>query len=207
MYVPKWCMSTIPHSGTRYVRDAFEAAGEQIGSTRKLKSYREKQYDFMWGHLDTGHEEWMTKVDQNMPDIRHFVVARNPIHMLCTHYHTISSNHPEKRIRRCNVVRNNLALYTRIQADYLATHDPYIHMVEDPLRSLGNWAGVELKDNGPRYSRPNDLREAVNARDADLCFQTIRYSNLWDWFTTTHSRNIAPLYRDQLGYDFWWYNG
>jgi len=41
----------------------------------------------------------------------------------------------------------------------------------------------------------------------DLIFQTIRYSNLWEWFITEHSANIAPLYRDKLGYDFWWYNG
>ncbi len=161
----------------------------------------------MWGHCDTAHRDWMHTARLRWPDMFQFLVVRNPIHTLCTHYGDASSRNPHRRIKKCYKVRNELDLYLRIQEDYIIEHKPYIHKVEDSIVSLGIWLGADLQKGGARHSRPNDLREAVDARDADRCFRTIGYSDLWEWFTTTHSRNLAPLYRDQLGYDFWWYNG
>jgi hypothetical protein len=102
---------------------------------------------------------------------------------------------------------NNLDLYRRVQEGHIARFDPHIHRVEDPIQAIGDWAGVELAADGNRHSRPNDLREAVEARDLDKVADIINYGTLFEWFVTTHSANIAPLYRDRLGYDFWWYNG
>jgi hypothetical protein len=200
-------MSTTPHSGTRYVRDAFVNAGYKEVSTRSVKAYNLESYPLMWGHFDAYHDAWMDKVEKIMPDTRHFVVVRDPIKTLCTHFHNNTRLKAEKHVRKNNIIVNNLDLYRRVQEGYIARFDPYIHRVEDPITSLGDWAGVELKDDGNRHSRPNDLREAVEARDLDKVADIINYGTLFEWFVTTHSANIAPLYRDQLGYDFWWYNG
>jgi hypothetical protein len=187
-------MSTTPHSGTRYVRDAFVNAGYKEVSTRTVRAYNLESYPLMWGHFDAYHDAWMDKVEKIMPDTRHFVVVNTRLKA-------------EKHVRKNNIIVNNLDLYRRVQEGYIARFDPYIHRVEDPITSLGDWAGVELKDDGNRHSRPNDLREAVEARDLDKVADIINYGTLFEWFVTTHSANIAPLYRDQLGYDFWWYNG
>lgn len=102
---------------------------------------------------------------------------------------------------------NSLDLYRRIQEIYIERFDPHIHKVEDPIATLGDWAGVELKEGSDRYSVLTELHQAVDDHDSDRIRQTIEYGGLWEWFITEYSANIAPLYRDKLGYDFWWYNG
>jgi len=105
-------------------------------------------------------------------------------------------------------IGNSLDLYRRIQEDYIEQYDPYIHKVEDPIFTLGHWAGVALKQGSERHSQGDTpIRQAVADRNLDTIFNIVRYSNLMDWFINEHSANLAPLYRDQLGYDFWWYNG
>jgi hypothetical protein len=171
----------------------------------RLKTYRDDSFDLAYYHFDTGHEAWTATVEKEMPNARHFVVVRDPIMSLCTFYKNTSRRDAHKQVNKVSIIQNNMALYRMVQTGYLETHDPYIHRVEDPIATLGDWAGVQLRDDGNRHSQPNDLREAVLARDLDKVADIINYGTLFEWFVTTHSANIAPLYRDQLGYDFWWY--
>ena len=206
-HAPRWCLTTTPHSGTRYVRDAFINAGLKTTTQRTTKYHIEGQSDFIWGHCERTHPNWMEIVHETWPDIRDFLVVRDPIHNLCTHMADIEGTGEGNRPTALRQIGDQLDLYRRIQGEFVELYNPHIHKVEDPIASLGDWAGIELKHHEKSHHRPNRLRAAVDARDMDLIFQTIRYSNLWEWFITEHSANIAPLYRDQLGYDFWWYNG
>jgi len=104
-------------------------------------------------------------------------------------------------------IQNNLDLYRRIQDTFVERFNPYIHKVEDPIEQLGKGVGIELVDHGKRHTRFNRLRQAVDDRDMPRIAEIIQYGTLWEWFITEHSANLAPLYRDQLGYDFWWQNG
>jgi len=210
---PRWVESTVPHSGTCYIRDSILAAGCSVGleegqnqiRTTKMRGPFPEESHLIWGHFDTTHEQWMTKARKDWPDMRHFVVVRNPIHTLCTHYGRINSNPgvplSVRDSRRGDIIKNLDGFY-RVQDEYIKRVSPHIHRVEDPIASLGDWLGIDLVEGGDRHSQPNDLREAVDARDADQCSQIA--GPVWDWFTRELSGRIAPLYRDRLGYDFWW---
>jgi hypothetical protein len=171
-----------------------------------MKAYNETSYNLAWGHLDATFEPWGDQMAKYWPNIPHFTVVRDPIQTLCTHFHNNTRLTPEKQIRKLHVIKNNLELYRRVQVDYLARFKPYIHKVEDPIEQLSEWAGVVLQP-GETHSRPNDLRAAVLSRDLDAVADTLNYTDLFEWFITQYSASLAPLYRDQLGYDFWWHNG
>ena len=206
-YAPKWSMSTTPHSGTRYVRDSFLDAGYVAQSTRRTRNHIDEKSDLMWGHCTVGHENWTELVTKTWPSVRHFLVVRDPIATLATTFRTQVPNYPGDIPTALRHIGNSLDLYRRIQQHYIDTHSPYIHKVEDSIVQLGEWAGVELKEGSFRHSVPSPLQQAVVDRDMDTIADTINYGTLWEWFITEHSANLAPLYRDQLGYDFWWYNG
>jgi len=207
-YAPRWSMSTTPHSGTRYVRDSFIDAGFHAQSTRRTKNHIDEKSDLIWGHCTLGHENWSAKITETWPTTRHFLVVRDPLHNFCTHYRTQLPNLPNDEPQALRNIGNSLDLYRRIQQYHIDHHDPYIHRVEDPIRSLGNWAGVELNEGSYSHTGgPTPLRAAIDNRDMDAIADIIYYGTLWQWFITEHSANLAPLYRDQLGYDFWWYNG
>jgi len=209
MYSPRWCLSTTPHSGTRYVRNTFVDAGYVALSQRKTKYHIDGKTDLIWGHCDRGHENWMDKVEETWPNVRHLLVVRDPMANLATHWKVhaarMSASEVSHTLRH---IGNSLDLYRRIQETYIERFDPYIHPVENPIAMLGHWAGIELKEGSTRHSQGDTpIVRAVADRDLDAIFDIVRYSNLMEWFITEHSANIAPLYRDQLGYDFWWYNG
>lgn len=206
---PRWALSTIPHSGTRYVRDSFIDAGYTAAAKRKTKYMIDGKVDLMWGHCERGHENWMEEVRECWPDMRHFIVVRDPLHTLCTHFRSQSSPSQDtgRQAHAMRLLGNSLDLYRRIQETYIERFDPHIHKVEDPIATLGDWAGVELKEGSDRYSNPTELQQAADDRDLDHMLQIMPYGSLLEWFITEYSANIAPLYRDKLGYDFWWYNG
>jgi len=195
-------MSTVPHSGTRYIRDSISEEGYSVV---KVRGPHPEETDLIWGHFDSTNEDWMVRIQPLFPDLRHFVVVRNPIHTLCTHYaDTNSILGVSNKVRdrgRDEIIGRMYRFYT-IQDAYIKQYSPYIHRVEDPIASLGDWLGIGLKGTGGRYSRPNELREAVNSRDVDQCFQIA--GPVWEWFVQECSDRIAPLYRDKLGYDYWW---
>ncbi len=217
MSKPRWVMSTVPSSGTRYIRDSIKAAKCSVGyeegqyqydppiKITKVRGPYPEESDLIWGHFDTCHEIWMAKAQKDWPHLRHFVVVRNPIHTLCTRYRDTSS-HPGVSTLICAARRDaiieKLDLQYRVQLEYIRRVSPYIHRVEDPIASLGIWLGIGLREGGDRFTQPNDLREAVNSRDADRCFRIA--GPVWEWFTQTLSGRLATLYRDRLGYDFWW---
>ncbi len=159
----------------------------------------------MWGHMDHGFESWSLKYHKWWPGLTEFIVTRDPIATLGTFWRTYNEydKHGQQRLGQ-NMV-NDLGKYVLYQNRFVAAHRPYVHRVEDPIQSLGNWAGVELKSGGNRHSGKTVLREAIEARDVGtIC--SLMPVKFWDWFTTSHSANMVPLYRDTWGYDFWWYN-
>lgn len=200
---PRWSMSTVPHSGTRYICDSILRAGYSVPEVIADAAWKG---DLMWSHFDEAHKRWTETVRKNWPNLQHFVVVRNPIHTLCSHYKVPCESHHAYARLRDDIIKN-LGLYYRVQDGYIKRFNPYIHRVEDPIASLGDWLAVDLGGDGERFSRPNpsrdDLREAVNARDVDRCFQIA--GPVFEWFIQELSPRIAPLYRDKLGYDFWWH--
>ena len=205
-YAPRWNMVTTPHSGTRYVRDSFIDAGYVAQSTRRTKNHIDEKSDLMWGHCDRGHENWIEVVKETWPDCHHLLVVRDPIATLATTFRTQIPNSPGDIPTALRHIGDSLELHRRIQQHYIDNHSPHIHRVEDPIASLGDWAGVELKEGSERHSVPSPLQQAVVDRDLDRIFDIVKYGDLMEWFITEHSANLAPLYRDQLGYDFWWQN-
>jgi len=202
IHSPRWCLTTTPHSGTRYIRDAFINAGYVAGHQRRTKYHIDGKTDLLWGHCDVGHGGWMETVAVAWPLVQHLLVLRDPIHNLCTHFGEV-----ENEPHAMRHIKNSLDLYRRIQETYIEQMTPYFHCVEDPLDHLSCWAGIELKPHGERHSRPNALRQAIDDHDLDRALSIMPYGGLLDWFINEHSANIAPLYRDKLGYDFWWQNG
>lgn len=214
-YCPKFNLTTTPHSGTRYVRDSFIDAGWKTTTQRATRYHIDLPSDFIWGHCERGHPTWMQTVHEQWPDIRDLLVVRDPLYTLVTHWHvqsvtTVKSQRALESPVHTHALRqigNNLDMYRRHQEDYIDLYGPHIHKVEDPIEQLGDWADIELKDGSERWSHSYDLKTAVDDRDLDRIFDIIKYSDLMEWFVTEHSANLAPLYRDQWGYDFWWYNG
>lgn len=188
--MPRWNMTTVPNSGTRYICDSVSEAGYSF--IRRDHKIEEAGYDLLWGHFDGGHKNWMKRRD-DWPDLRDFVLVRNPVHTLCTRLEVL---------RRCDADTSDLGLFYKTQDAYIKRFNPHIHRVENTISALGEWLGIELKEGGQRFSEPNDLREAVNAQDADRCLQIA--GSVWEWFTQTLSPRIEPLYKDRWGYDFWW---
>ncbi|KKN76113.1 hypothetical protein LCGC14_0373080 [marine sediment metagenome] len=204
---PRWQMWTVPHSGTRYVRDSFVNAGYSITHGYAIRGNR----DLLSAHFGHLFESTYPMYSEWYPGLSAFVVTRDPLAVLGTHWQRLGDGETPPP----PPLSNDLGKFAQIQNGFIAENNPHIHKVEDPIERLGEWAGIDLRPGSDRHSDRrrgdhrrigrNVIREAIQARDADAICSLISVE-CWDWFTTSYSALIAPLYRDRLGYDFWWYD-
>jgi hypothetical protein len=183
----KWAVLTVMHSGTRYVITAFKNAG--------YTTTDEDSSDLNFIHFN----HWTPVPADRTP----FIVTRNPAGTLGTLFRNIDQWDNDRFLAKKESLKHHMLVGYNTQLIYTKKRpDTYIHRVEDPIENLGAHLGIELKDHDQRFSKPNGLQAAIADKDADE-MERIMGKDMFNFFRST-ANQVAPLYVDQLGYDYWW---
>jgi hypothetical protein len=204
----KWAMYTVPHSGTRYIADAFALAGHEMMQCmpRGPNLISGAPNGLMWAHWLV-HGKNPHKYD-TVPVDSAFSVVRDPVMTWATHGRFLLNEElsPERKYG----AGEDKKISIQQQYDYqnkFADRVSHWHRVDkDSLESLGKWAGVELCASAPSHSRPTALKQAVIDRDVEKIKELAAPTDFWEWFVNDLTPRFAERY-EAMGYDLWWKNG
>lgn len=201
-HIPTYLMWTVPHSGTRYVKTAFEREGLRAQHGYRWGAVDKLKPDLLWGHIDPDHYkgtlgEIASHVEQK------FLVVRDPIDIWGTWMSlALGSRNPDDEVHHA---MEALELHWEAQNE-LAQTGIHIHRVEEPLEDLGEWAGLSLTSHEKAYSIGKyPIKDAIAARDEAAIEAALLLTGGWKRF-----KRDKYLYEDlytELGYNLWWTNG
>lgn len=211
----KYAHFTVPHSGTRYINYAVcGALGTNIYQVSNLRAYKNTHErvgvdaQFMFCHIGPKWQDWIEQVAAE-PHIKTWITVREPIGTWSTHWgHIWEAEQNEGKV-------DYRALYDKLgqlrgQYETLRELLPkvdYVHRVdEDPISSLGDCLGLELKEHDNTFSRPTPMKRALLERDLSKIEGMCQGHDFWKAFHDYLTPDFKDLWED-LGYDIWWYNG
>jgi len=202
-HIPDYLMWTVPHSGTRYTKTAFERAGLSAQHGYRWGAIDRDKPDLLWGHVDSHHmHHELGEIASHVE--KQFLVTRNPIDVWTTWmYEPAAHDDADDKVGHAMF---SLEDHWRAQNE-LAERGLHIHRVDmDSLEDLGKWAGLDLSAHDVTYTKGiNPLKEAVANRDEEAIEKAIKNTGGWKRFKRD-AKIYAPFY-EQLGYDIWWKNG
>jgi hypothetical protein len=192
-----WLMLTVPHSGTRYVYGAFNDAGA-VSYQYKFRG----KFDaggrpiLRWGHFWSDREEPLREACDQIEN--RFVVLRNPINTLASHYLD-----PEP----IGVKKTHLGGSWQQLIDFSKEYKfKYFNLERDGLDAISEWAGITLDPKSHAYSRGRyPLKDAIEDKDLDRVLELLddeRGKELLNYFYL-YGKSLWPLY-EANGYDIWW---
>lgn len=212
----KWAHFTVPHSGTRYVNEAVQAAtghkAWQCASLQAIKRLRDRNdprtsEDFIFCHIG---QRWDDFIDQVVSEehIKTWVTVREPINTWGTHWGHLH------RHQNANGDIDFQAQYEKLgqlRGQYATLQSVlpkvgYVHRIEDGLSGLSEYLGLDLKEHERTFSQSTPMKKALWERDIETIERLTEGHDFWRAFRD----HITPDYKDfweSLGYDIWWYNG
>lgn len=188
-------MVTVPHSGTRYVFNAFKRSGAVCYQYKyRGKIDKEAEYILRWGHFAPGYEGALNRAATEYKD-NLFVVLRDPISTLATHYLD-----PEPLSIKKGRLQN---AYNQLFAFDRKYSVKYFNLERDGLSGISEWSGLKLEEPPTRHSKGDyPLKEAIKAEDRRKVEELMGDTDLFPWFLEA-AKPLWSLYSRE-GYDIWW---
>ncbi len=201
-WYPKYFHATVPHSGTRFVNDAFKKQGIQIAQQHSHKGI-EKWTDFVFCHIGPN---WIPYLEDCIEHSElSWMTVRNPIGTWGTAYRSAAPTmhntdyHYKKKL-------GQLRGQYETQMQLASTFD-YIHRVDiDSMSRLGNFVGLDLEEDNNTFSIWTPMKDAINDRNIKQIEKLCEGTEFWTCFVESITPDIANFYED-LGYDIWWTDG
>jgi len=207
----KFAHFTVPHSGTRYINKAVEAAiGEQAYQVATPKQYARTEANqtnqkFVFCHIGQRWGEWIETICEQ-PHIKTWITVRSPIHTWGTHFGHILNHNEQQRIQP---VYEKLG---QMREQYIALMElapkvGYIHRVDmDDLSGLSEYLGLDLKEHDQQFSNTTPMKQALRERDLNKMQELCKGTEFFSAFRDYTTPDIKDFF-EELGYDIWWYNG
>lgn len=198
MYYPKYFHATVPHSGTRYVNEAFKKQGINIVQkhNRHLTCEPEMVFchigprwvEFLEEHIENSSKAWMT--------------VRSPIGTWGTQWKGAHKTFHETDYywkKKLGQLRSQWETQMRLASSF-----SYIHRVElDPMSRLGEFVELDLDDDNERFSVYTPMKDAIKDKDINRIADMCQGTEFWTCFVESITPDIAEFY-ENLGYDIWW---
>jgi len=191
----------VPHSGTRFVNDAFKKQGIEIVQKHNRALTCEPEMVFChigprWVEFLEEHIEHSTKV---------WMTVRSPIGTWGTQWKGAHKSFDESGFtwkRKLGQLRGQWETQMQIASQF-----PHIHRVDlDPMSKLGDYVGLTLSEDNQTFSTFTPMKTAIADRDTKTIAKLCEGTDFWECFVEYITPDIADFYED-LGYDIWWKNG
>ncbi len=201
-WYPKYFHCTVPHSGTRFVNEAFKKQGFGIAQFHSHKKV-EKWTDMVFCHIGPGWVKYLEDCIENSENS--WMTVRSPIGTWGTQWKGAHKTfHTTDYFWKKKLGQLRGQYETQMK---LAPSLDYIHRVDlDPMSKLGKFVGLDLDENNNMFSTPTPMKAAIASRDVDKIAYLCKGTDFWECFRDSITPDIAEFYKD-LGYDIWWNNG
>jgi len=191
----------VPHSGTRFVNDAFKKQGIDIAQKHSHKAL-EKWTDMVFCHIGPNWVEYLQECIENSE--KSWMTIRDPLGTWGTQWkgaHKTFSENDYFWKRKLGQMRGQWE--TQL---LLAPSFGHIHRVDkDKMASLGEFVGLDLDEKNQTFSVHTPMKDAIRDKDSDRIAELCEGTEFWTCFVESISPDIADFYTQQ-GYDLWWLN-
>ena len=201
-WYPKYFHATVPHSGTRYVNEAFKKHGIKVAQAHSHKG-TVKWTDLVFCHIGPNWIPYLEEcVDRSE---KAWMTVRSPIHTWGTHYRGVMATMHDTDYHYKNKLGQLRGQYeTQMQ---LASQFDHIHKVDlDSMSTLGDFVGLELSSDNDTHSVGSPMKDAIAERDIGRIEALCKGTDFWTCFLESITPDIFDFYCD-LGYDMWWAYG
>jgi len=201
-WYPKYFHATVPHSGTRYVNEAFKKHGIKIAQMHSHKG-KEHWTDMVFCHIGPNWVDYLEECIENSD--KSWMTVRSPIGTWGTQWkgaHRTFHNTDYFWKSKLGQLRGQWETQMKLAPSF-----DYIHRVEkDPMSELGQFVGLVLDPNNERFSVHTSMKDAIREKNTEQIAELCEGTEFWTCFQESITPDIANFYED-LGYDIWWKNG
>jgi len=199
MWYPKYFHATVPHSGTRFVNEAFKKNKIKIAQ-RHSHMGTEQWTDMVFCHIGPNWIPYLEECIANSE--KAWMTVRDPIATWGTHYYTSRDTFSKSSYHYKNKLGQMRGQFeTQL---LLAPSFDHIHRVDmDKMSTLGEFVGLELEEDNERFSRYSPMKDAIENQDIKQIARLCRDTEFWTCFQQSITPDIADFY-EGLGYDIWW---
>jgi len=201
-WYPKYFHATVPHSGTRFVNEAFKKHKIKIAQQHSHKN-KSQWTDFVFCHIGPDWIPYLEECIENSE--KSWMTVRDPIGTWCTQYRNVEPTMHETDYYYKQKLGQLRGQYeTQLQ---IASQFEHIHRVDiDSMSTLGQFVGLDLEQDNNTFSVWTPMKEAVKNRDIEQIEKLCEGTEFWTCFVESITPDIAEFY-ENLGYDIWWANG
>lgn len=200
-WYPKYFHATVPHSGTRFVNEAFKK--HKIKIAQKHSHRGDKWTDMVFCHIGPNWVPYLEDCVENSELA--WMTVRDPIATWGTHYYTVKDTFKLGDYAYKNKLSRMRGQYETQMS--IAHQFDHIHRVDmDSMASLGEFVGLDLDQDNDRFSRYSPMKDAIRDKNTKEIARLCEGTEFWTCFVESITPDIADFYTD-IGYDIWWNNG